>query len=452
MKTSNPLIDNLIEAQTQSFNNWMETTKKFQNAFVQGSIGTEGQNIYKNWIDSQMNIYSGMQDTVQNAGEGFNGTNPQEFFKNWYNQQMNQVKNMGDFTQSLFNTYNNFGKPAADYMNNFNNMNNTWTSIYNNWMNVLNNSYDTFQKYINNPTNKDAFKNLFETNKVYAQLKDFWEPAFKAFQNGQFNAESFKQYFNPEAYRNVTQQLFGNAFTNQHIQEVFDNSIKNIHNYFVNNNNLYKEYNAQMENISKQFPNLVSGDFAKLSELFRNSGNVFNKTFEPLLKLVAPGKEKEAIENNIELMDKVAEFYVRQAQLQHQVYATAQTALEKAAKEAFEKFSANSTQNVSFNDFYNEWIKSNENLFTDLFASEEFSKVKAEVINLSMDVKKHFEKQFENVFNVYPLVYRSEMDELYKTVYDLKKQIKDLQAKLALSGHSIEEEEEKTAKAGARKK
>ncbi|HWY38431.1 MAG TPA: poly(R)-hydroxyalkanoic acid synthase subunit PhaE, partial [Bacteroidia bacterium] len=102
-----------------------------------------------------------------------------------------------------------------------------------------------------------------------------------------------------------------------------------------------------------------------------------------------------------------------------------------------------------FNEFYNEWVKTNEELLTELFASEEFSKIKGELVNTSMDVKKHFEKQFENVFGIYPVVFRSEVDELYKTIHDLKKQVKALETRLAIQGASeiVFEDDAKAAKA-----
>jgi hypothetical protein len=77
---------------------------------------------------------------------------------------------------------------------------------------------------------------------------------------------------------------------------------------------------------------------------------------------------------------------------------------------------------------FSEWVKVNERLFTELFGSEDFSKVKGETLNLSMEVKKHFESQFENAFRNYPIVFKSEIDELNKTIYSLRKQLKDLQA------------------------
>lgn len=446
MKTSNPILDNLIEAQTQTINNWMDSTKKFQSAFTGGNIATEGQNIYKEWMDKQMSLMSGMQANYNNA-EAFN--KPEEFFKNWYNQQMDQVKKMTDFNQSIYSSFSNFGKPANDYTANFMNMNSAWTNIYNNWMNTLNASYDTFMKNMPNAVNKDAFKNMFETNQVYLKLQEFWQPAFKAFQNGDFSAETFKNYFNPENYKKITEQLYGNYFNTANLKDVFDASTKKIQEFFASNNNLSKEYYAQMQNIAKEFPQFVGGDFAKLSEMYGNLNNVFGKTFEPLMKLVSPGKEKENVEANIALLDKISEFSVKQAELQYQFYVTSQKAMETAAKTSFEKLKDVKPNEIQgFNEFYNEWVKLNENLFTELFASDEFSKIKGEVTNLGMDVKKHFEKQFENVFNIYPVVFRSEVEELHKTIYDLKKQVKALETRLATANAAALEfdDEEKTTK------
>ncbi|HEY1040591.1 MAG TPA: poly(R)-hydroxyalkanoic acid synthase subunit PhaE, partial [Bacteroidia bacterium] len=240
-------------------------------------------------------------------------------------------------------------------------------------------------------------------------------------------------------------------FNTVNMKDVFDASMKNIHEFFTNNNNLSKEYYAQMQNISKDFPNLISGDFAKVSELFNNVNNVFGKTFEPLMKLATPGKEKETIEANIALLDKIAEYSVKQTELQYHFYTTSQKAMEAAAKTAFEKMKegANVNDIQGFNEFYNEWVKVNEAQFTELFGSDDFSKLKGEVMNIGMDVKSHFEKQFENVFGVYPVAFRSEVDELTKTIHDLKRQVKTLETRLAAMGAAnieLDEEDKNTRK------
>jgi hypothetical protein len=447
MKTNNPIIDNILDVQSQTISNWVESTQKFQKAFTGGSIATEGQAIYKDWMDKQTNLFKNLQNSQVETAQA---AKPEEFFKNWYNQQMDGIKKMTDFNQSIYSSFANYGKPANEYINNFSNINNAWTTIYNNWMNTLNNSYTAFMKNIPNPTNQDAFKNMFETSQVYLKLQEFWQPAYKSFQNGDFSAETYKNYFKPETYKHLTEQLFGNMFNTTSMKDVFDASMKNIQEFFTNTNNLSKEYTAQMQSISKDFPALVSGDFAKVSEMYNNVNNVFTKTFEPVLKLVTPGKEKETIEANIALLDKVSEYSVKQTEMQYHFYMTSQKAMEAAAKKAFEKLDpAKANEIQSFNEFYNEWVKTNESYFTDLFASDEFSRIKGEVMNIGMDVKSHFEKQFENVFNVYPVAFRSEVAELTKTIHDLKKQVKTLETRLAAMGAAnveLDEEDKQSRK------
>jgi polyhydroxyalkanoate synthase subunit PhaE len=443
MKTQNPVIDNIIEAQTQAVNNWVDTTKKFQNALSGGKIQSEGQSIYNEWLEKQMSFFGG-SFKPGTAGEGF--AKPEEFFKNWYAQQTGAVKQITDFNQSIYNSFVNYGKSANDYTNNFSSMNNAWTNIYNNWMSALNSSFETMMKSLPNATNQDVFKKLFESNRVYFQLQELYGPAFKAWQNMDFSTDNYKKFFDAEAYKKVTEQMFGQYFNQASVDEVFQQSIKQIQNFFVGQNGLAKEYAEAFQNISKEFPQLVSGDFAKLTDLYNNMNNVFGKSFSPVLNLVTPGKDKESIEATIALMDRVAEYSVKQAQFQYHFYVTGQKAMEEVSKTSFEKLQQGATESQSFNEFYNEWVKMNEKAYADLYSSEEFSKLKSELLSVSADVKRTFEKQFENQFSVYPVVFRSEVEELHKTIYDLKKQVKALEAKLSADSVELAGEEEKTSK------
>lgn len=446
MKTNNPFFDNLIETQTNVMNNWVDSTRKFQNAISNGNITTEGQAIYKEWFDKQTNLLGGMQAGIPNA---FNADNkPEEFFKNWYNQQLNSVKQMTDFNQSMYNSFANYGKPANDYMNNFASMNSAWTNIYNSWISTLNKTYDTYTNNLNTTFNKDMFKNMFESNQVFLKVQEAFQPMMKAIQNQDFSAETWKKFYNTENYKNVTEQLFGNFFAGANMKDVYDNATKQVRDFFTQQNNLSKEYFQQIQAMPAEFPGLFSGNFEKVKELYSQVNNVFGKTFEPVLKLANPGKEKEAVEAAITLMDKIAEYSIKQNELQYNLMQTTQKAFENIAKKYAEKYKdVKPGETPAMNEVYNEWIKVSESLLADLLATEEFSKIKAETISLGMDVKKQFEKQFENVFENYPVVFRSEVDELYKTIHDLKKTVKDLQNKLTLNGTPADIfEEEKTSK------
>lgn len=448
MKTNNPFIDNMIEAQAAAVSNFMDTTKKFQNAFASGNIASEGQNIYKEWIEKQTGLFTGMPHAASAFTNGENKA--EEFFKNWYNQQMNSMKQMADFNQGIYSNMINYGKSASDYANSYTSMNNAWTNIYNSWMQTLNASYDTFMKNLNNPFNKDMFKNMFEGNQAYMNAQQLFQPMLKAMQAGDFSVDTWKTIYNPENYKKITEQMFSGYFSSASMKDMYDAAMKQVQHFFADQNNLGKEYYAQMQNMASQFPNMFSGNIDKMKELYGNMNNVFGKTFEPVLKLVTPGKEKANVEETIALMDKVAEYSIKQSELQFHLYKTMQASLEKLAEQTREKYKDIQKGNIpGANELYNEFVKINEQLYADLFASDEFSKVKGEALNLGMDVKKHFEKQFENVFGQYPVVFRSEIEELYKTIYDLRKTIKDLQTKMAMNNASSVEifEEEKLSKA-----
>lgn len=450
MKTNNPFIDTLVESQTQFVNNWMESAKKMQSAFTNGSIASEGQALYKEYFDKQMGVFNQMKDSA--AGMfGTSAGNPQEFFKNWFNQQATYAKQMADFNQSINNSVMNFGKPASEYMSNFGQANTAFTNIYNNWLNALNSTYDTLSRNLGNGFPKEVFGSYMQGNQLFAKMQEFFQPMMNAIQKGQFNAESYKNFFSSEQYNALAKQMFAGLYDQNNIKEWYDSAIRQLQNFFAGQNNLGREYMEQMQQIAKEFPNLTGNNTASASmgEFYQKMNNIFGKTFEPLMKLVNPGKEKENAEALISLMDRIAAYSIKQAELQAHLQSTTREGLENIAKQYAEKYNnPEALKNLPTpQEMYNEWVKVNDQLFTELFASEAFSKAKGEALNLTNEVKKHFEKQFEQMFSNFPFVFKSEVEELEKTIYDLRKQVKELQHKLAMGNGSAEPaEEEKTGK------
>lgn len=452
MKTNNPIIDGIIDAQSNAMNTWIDSAKKFQSAFTNGNPIAETQSIYKDMMDKQTAFFNGINNNMGSFGFNNDYTKPEEFFKNWYSQQLTNMKQMADFSQSIYNSALNYGKNAQDINSSFATMNNAWTNIYNSWTKTINASYDTFSQNMKNPFNADMFKNLQEGSQLFMKAQELFQPMINAIKNSDFSADTWKNIYSADNYKKMTEQVFGTFFSANNLKDVYENGMKQAQTFFINQNGLGKEYYAQMQSMSAQFPEMFSGNAEQLKDLYAKMNNVFGKTFEPLLKLANPGKEKENVEATIALMDKVAEFSVKQSELQSHLYKTMEAALENLSKETFEKYknlTPGSYTVPTTQELYAEWIKNNEKIFSDLFASDEFSKVKADALNLSLDVKKHFEKQFQNVFEHYPIMFKSEMEEVYKTIHDLKKTVKELQTKLAMQNAASVElfDDEKTAKA-----
>ena len=59
--------------------------------------------------------------------------------------------------------------------------------------------------------------------------------------------------------------------------------------------------------------------------------------------------------------------------------------------------------------------------------------MQGELLEAELKVRKHFFKLMELYLYDFPIALRSEMDDLYKTVYELKKKVKNLEKQVQVS-------------------
>jgi hypothetical protein len=460
MKNTKNLMDAMVESSSKAVNNWVETAQKAQKAALSGSSLEKNSELYKEWLNNQMSIFRNItlsndeQTESEKQAEKSNNT-IEDFYKNWYNNQMTAFKQMTDFNQNLMNTISNFGKPAHEVNANFSNMNQAWTSIYENWMKTMNNTYNNLSSTMKGGLNKNVFEQMFQSQNVMLKMQEFYAPFQKAMQTGQFNMDTFKKMMDPAEYKKNMETFFSGMMPQNNMKEFFEMYTSQIHSMFGNSQNMTKEMQENMQNMMKSFPQLFNADANKMMNVYNQMSDNMQKTLAPFVKMMAPGKEKERLQAALDTMDKMAIYQIKNTQLQFLMLTTGQKAVEKSMEMVVEKFK-NQTEITSFNKFFQEWVNLNEGSFVELFNSDEFSALKAEVTSLSLAIKKDMETQFESQMAVYPFVFKSDMNEVYQTIHDLKNKVKSLEAQLAAVKASTveldEEEVTKTNKTTARKK
>ncbi|GIV28468.1 MAG: hypothetical protein KatS3mg027_2282 [Bacteroidia bacterium] len=446
MKTNNAFVDALMESQSQALNNWLEATQKMQNAIATGNVVTEGPAIYKEWLEKQIALAGGAISKLSETA-----TTPQnqvqDFFKNWFQSQMDYLKRITDFNQSVYSSFTNFGRPANDYITTFSALNNQWTNLYNEWVKATTTTLETYQSAFKGAFNKNLFQEMLQSNVLYNSFKELYTPIFEAFQKGEYKPELFKQFYDVETYKKLTDRIFGGLFnTTPDLKSFFDNAMSQIHNYFTTSNSLREQYANYYKKLFETYPQLFTGDYNQIKELYNKYGNIYFENFKPLLNLINNPKDKEVLSETLALMDKIAQYSIKQAEMSADINLKIYQSLEKVAEKYSKKFveaDPTAIAKLDYKTIYNEWLKESDNLLTELFATESFSKLKAEVLNLSMDIKTYFEKQMEKFLEFYPIAKTSELEEVYKTLHDLKKQVKTLEQKLELL---IEEEKKTSAK------
>jgi hypothetical protein len=431
MNNTKELFETVMETQQKAMNSFVETANKFQEAMKSDNPMEKSSEVYKNWWENQMamfNTISTEHKPENKANQPFEKS--EEFFKNMYTAQMEAFKKATDFNLGMYNTMTSFGKPANETSQNFLNLNSTWNTLFESWNKTLNSTMQSLNSMMPGQMHKELFQNALNTNALYFKLQEFYKPFFQAFQTKDFSLEGFKNLFDPTHYKKVTEELFANFFPTSNLNTMLESNVKLVQDFFTNNQNLNKDFQEYWKLFTDKFPHLVSGDFVKFTETFKGVNTSLTDTFSPLMKLVAPSKEKENVELAMANFDKAASYQVKLNLLQNHLYKTGQ----KVSNEMF-SFLTDKVKDTSFTTtfqpFFNEWVNINEKHYTELFATEEFSQLKAELTTLSLEIKKNLEKQFENRVESLPLVVKSEMDELYKTIHDLKKTIKNLETKVS---------------------
>lgn len=461
---TNTFFEAWLETQKQLTENWTESNRKLQDSVKSGAAMTDGMTIYKEWLAKQAEITKAASEKATKAfnekvaenGELFkNGTtsNVSEIYNNWINAQREQMnKAMGNFqsfsnpftannpfannpfmannpfvTNNPFATNNNpFAaqvKQAQDFQqqwwNNtqsfFNQSNPTsqpWTNMFQNW-----------GKGLNDETTKEAWNNMTNISAAYAKFYEMWAPVLKSMQNNSFNTESFKNIFNVDAFKELMDRSIAQVTPVQtkELFTQFQNWAEVATNY---NKHVYQQFAGSIpENMKTLAPFLLFGNDANNTN---NAFSVYQRSISPLLRLFAPGKETELNELMTGMMEKISVYGQKLAELQQTMYTTGAKTWETFLFENAEELKKGADLS-NIQEVFQKWVNKNEESMLELFKTDAFSKIQGELLDLGLDIKQRTEKVAETLLQPLPVVLRSEADELYTTIYELRKRISQLE-------------------------
>jgi hypothetical protein len=288
---------------------------------------------------------------------------------------------------SITNMWNMNNFANTDWMKNMTNMMNPASNPFSTWMN--NNPFNT-------ASNSNDWIKMFgmNTNPMAEWMK-------------MFNTNTAS---NP---MNEWTKMFG-MNTGNPIAEMMKNW-----NTFNSQNNWMKQF--QMPDSSEMFSNVMS-----------NYNNMYESTqqlFAPMFRMMTPNATKESMDAFSSLANKMIQFNIRFAEMQYMTYTTGSKAMQKVA-ERMQEITSKGEDFKGMNALYTEWMNTSDKVFVKLFESEAYSKVQAEVASLQHNIKIEAEAIMEKMMAKIPVVTRTEMNDNYKTMHDLKKRVNELEKAL----------------------
>lgn len=400
------MFETMASMQKQAVENLTNATEQMKKTFG-SNMSDLSSDFFKKWYDSQMAFFN------QNTGESKSG-NPMEFFNTWMNSQMNIAKTWFDSNPFMKNMSMN-----EDMKKNYDNM----MTMFNNWMGTMNNTYSEMLKNFQAGSGKEAFAGMFNNAEMYMKAFEFWMPMFKSMQDKTFTPETFKQLFNVSLFKEMMDKMFN-------MQPEF---MKNMSEEAKANMGKMMDANKTMFDSMK---NNMMANMPDMNTMFNQAVNNYNEMYSnmnnavaPLMKLMTPGADKQNVEKMSEMANEFSLFNIRNTQMQYMMYVTGMKAMEEVAESVYNKI-RNGEEPSSFINLYSEWLNTNDRNFVKLFETEEYSKLQSEVSSMGMKLKRNIDLQMEKAMVNLPLINRSEMDELYQTIHELKKRINVLEKQI----------------------
>lgn len=335
---------------------------------------------------------------------------PNDYFDNWVKMQQQAFSVMRDQAsqmQSLFQS----STAASD---------NPFTS----WSKA---AFQAFPMGADADLAKDTFSKTLYGNEAMQKLYALWQPMLSAIQAKTIDPDNYKDFTDAAKVK----QLFDKMFN-------FDiDALSQIQKQTAQLADLYQQFGKPWSDAVKsqsgQFMqgNLSPSDFQPetIMKQMQAVYGLFEKTAGKLFNTPAVGKDREKIELMATCAKAMSTFAADNIAYQQMMQATGQEAMQAVVKALTEKAEAGE-KFEKFDAFFALWIDINEKTFNQLFQTKKFSQKRNAMTASGFNARKLYHEIIEGQLVGLPIARRSEMDEVYQLVYDLRKQVKSLQSEM----------------------
>jgi len=461
-------FETLVDAQQQAFDTMVENTKKFSNgnAIVNDSI-EKGSEFFKKTVDATKESMDQVNAQTSNAqAQAKTGAEKAtEYFTNWKNQQVqwaNQLQEMNtNLLKNSWNT-NNMQNPMSNWqsmmnnagsqfdmskmmnMGNMSNMMNMMNpssmqsqmdngmeqvkAFWNQFQTIMNTNYTDLTKNFQNGTLADTYKGMFNTSEGFSKFYEMWMPMMKSMQDKTFNMDMFSKNLNMGQYKEFMDKYF--SFMPQSSQD-YISKMKDMYGEAIKNSTSQSKemMNSWKESMSSFMPQMAGNPYTNLLNNYNSAYGQMMNAVSPFAKLMTPSNDTKSMQEWVSIMNNTTIYNIKNAELQQMVYETGMKVMEKIAATTMHKIE-NGEEVNSMMKLYQEYLNTSDRMYVDLFETDEYSKLMAEVSSMKMSIKKSVETQMEKALVNVPVATRSEMDEVYQAMYDLKKLVRTLETKL----------------------
>jgi polyhydroxyalkanoate synthase subunit PhaE len=325
-----------------------------------------------------------------------------DWMKNFPNMDMNGVMSqMQEQMKNGMNTWSNYTTQYSDNMK----------SMYGDWM-----------KNFQSVNGSEAFKGMFNMTEGLTSFFKLWEPFMKSIQDKTFTMEEFMSTMKTMDYKSFMDKFFNlmpenvkTAYMQMNAQ--FVDSMKRASEQGMN---AYNFMSKQMN----QNPMMQHNPYNNMMDMYTKFRDSATESLSPLTKLMQDNATVKQVQIWNEISDKMMTFNIKNAELQAMMYKEGAAVMEEVGKSVYTKLQSGENFD-SIVKVYQEWMMKADTMYTKMFESDEYSLLMTEVASLQMQLRASINEQMEKMMTAnMPIATRTQMDEVYKMIYDLKKELR----------------------------
>ena len=352
----------------------------------------------------------------------------QDYFNAWLKAQQDAIGSVGEMTRKFQQNLSGFGSTGGAMpgfggaMPGFGGFQDVYAAWEKSVSDALRGSGAPDANFIR----ETLLKSLSSSN-AYMKLYELWLPLFKAIQQKGVSPETLKDLIDPVKFKEMIDRIFG--FNPEAAAQLAEQVKTLLESCVHSSQGFVKPWMEASEKGFGTVPQMMAGHPESFMKVYHTMFGAFDSTIGRAFHVPAVGKDREKIELLLSSLDVLSVYLAKNTEFEHTMYVTGLTAFEGLIAAVADKVQ-DGAEFKDFSEFFNLYITVNEKAYSNLFRTEGYAKLQGELLAAALDVRTHSFKLMELYLYDLPIALRSEMDDLYKTVHELKKKVKGLEKKL----------------------
>ena len=336
--------------------------------------------------------------------------NPSDYFDSWMKTQ-----------QQAFNTLR---EQAVQMQSYFQNTNAATDNPFTNWTKA---AFQAFPMGVEANLTKDTFSKTLYGSDTLQKLYELWQPMLNAIRDKTIDPNNYTDLTDPAKIKQLFEKLFSFDF----------DAMSQLQKQTAQYADLYQQFGKPWTEAAKTHSSdFMQGNFKQhefhpeaLILQMQAAYALFENTTGKIFSTPAVGKDREKMELMSACAKAMSTFAAKNIEYQQMMQATGQEAMKAVVKTLAEKVEAGE-KFEKFDEFFALWIDVNEKTFNQLFQTKAFSQKRNAMTEAGFSARKLYNEIVENQLADFPIARRSEMDEVYKLIYDLRKQVKSMETQI----------------------